>query len=102
MHNANAHSPTPYSPHLSPSPPFTPALAVVGYAQVSTDLQREEETSKTQVELIERYCVEEGYRLVKMSNYDGMSGTLPLEQRPGGRRLLELWHLLWLVAQSNL
>ncbi len=75
---------------LSTSAPFTPALAVVGYARVSTDLQREKETIKTQVDLIERYCVERGCRLVEMISDDGVSGTLPLEQRPGGRRLLEL------------
>ncbi len=75
---------------LPTSAPFTPALAVVGYARVSTDLQREKETIKTQVELIERYCVEKGHRLVEIICDDGVSGTLPLEQRPGGRRLLEL------------
>lgn len=88
----------PRSPTLSPastalSPvcaPFAPALAVVGYARVSTDLQRERETILTQTELIERYCVERGHRLVEMICDDGVSGTLPLEQRPGGQRLLEL------------
>ena len=68
----------------------TPALAVVGYARVSTDLQREKETIKTQVELIERLCVEKGYRLIEMICDDGVSGTLPLANRPGGARLLEL------------
>lgn len=72
------------------SAPFAPALAVVGYARVSTDLQREKESIKTQVDLIERYCVERGYKLVETIQDDGVSGTLPLEQRPGGRRLLEL------------
>ena len=88
----NAHTPlrSPSTCPYSVSAPFTPSLAVVGYARVSTDLQREKETIKTQVELIERYCIEKGYRLVEMICDDGVSGTLSLEQRPGGQRLLEL------------
>ena len=82
-------SPQP-APPLPAPPSHTPALAVVGYARVSTDLQREKETIKTQVELIERLCVEKGYRLVEMICDDGVSGTLPLASRPGGARLLEL------------
>ena len=96
MHDALTVIQTPVSfpvpaPEQLPSPTsHTPALAVVGYARVSTDLQREKETIKTQVELIERFCIEKGYKLLEMICDDGVSGTLSLEQRPGGARLLEL------------
>lgn len=71
MQNVQTPSTTLILPAFSASAPFTPALAVVGYARVSTELQREKETIKTQVE---RYCVERGYRLVEMICDDGVSG----------------------------
>ena len=61
---------------------------VVGYARVSTDLQREKESIRTQVECIERECLSRGWRLGEVYCDDGVSGTLPLEARPAGARLL--------------
>ncbi len=46
------------------SPLVTP-LRVCGYARVSTDLQREKETIRTQVELIEKFCATNGHTLVE-------------------------------------
>ena len=61
---------------------------VVGYARVSTDLQREKESIRTQIECIERECLSRGWRLGEVYCDDGVSGTLPLEARPAGARLL--------------
>jgi site-specific DNA recombinase len=61
---------------------------VAGYARVSTDLQREKETIRTQVELIEKHCKELGYTLTEIYCDDGVSGTIHLEDRPEGARLL--------------
>ena len=62
---------------------------VVGYARVSTDLQREKESIKTQLELIERYCEQNGLTLVETICDDGVSGTIPLPERAGGAKLLQ-------------
>ena len=61
---------------------------VVGYAWVSTDLQREKESIRTQIECIEAECRKRGWRLGEVYCDDGVSGTLPLEARPAGARLL--------------
>ncbi len=61
---------------------------VVGYARVSTDLQREKESIRTQIECIEAECRARGWRLGEVYCDDGVSGTLPLEARPAGARLL--------------
>ena len=71
---------------LSQQNPLSPI--VVGYARVSTDLQREKESIRTQVECIERECLSRGWRLGEVYCDDGVSGTLPLEARPAGARLL--------------
>ena len=62
--------------------------SVVGYARVSTDLQREKESIRTQIECIEGECQKRGWRLGEVYCDDGVSGTLPLEARPAGARLL--------------
>jgi len=62
---------------------------VVGYARVSTELQREKQTIKTQEELICQFCEEQGYNLLRTYCEDGVSGTVPMEDRPQGKRLLE-------------
>ena len=71
---------------LAQQNPLSPI--VVGYARVSTDLQREKESIRTQVECIERECLSRGWRLGEVYCDDGISGTLPLEARPAGARLL--------------
>ena len=65
-------------------------MKVAGYARVSTDLQKEKETIKTQIELIERLCEAQGHTLVETFCDDGVSGTLPLDARPAGRRAAPL------------
>ena len=68
--------------------PILGAPTVVGYARVSTDLQREKESIRTQIECIEAECRARGWRLGEVYCDDGVSGTLPLEARPAGARLL--------------
>ena len=85
--NPNPHAPTSTSSRTEVPQPLTP-LRVVGYARVSTDQQREKETIRTQVDLIEKFCVTNGYTLVETFSDDGVSGTTHLGERPAGARLL--------------
>ena len=59
------------------------------YLRVSSEEQRDSETIQIQVEFLEQY--RELYELEVVETYadDGISGTVPLHQRPEGRRLLE-------------
>src|SRR5918994_283011 len=59
------------------------------YLRVSSDEQRERESIKTQREFFEQYC--KLYELEVAETYadDGVSGTIPLHERPEGMRLLE-------------
>jgi len=63
-------------------------MRVAGYARVSTDLQRDNQTIKTQVELIEKFCSDRGFTLIETYSDDGVTGTLHLHERPAGRRLI--------------
>src|SRR5215211_5484127 len=57
--------------------------------RVSSEEQRERETIEIQDEFLSQYC--DLYELEVAETYkdDGMSGTIPLHERPEGRRLLE-------------
>src|SRR5215207_5737925 len=59
------------------------------YLRVSSDEQRERESIKTQREFFEQYC--KLYELEVTETYadDGVSGTMPVQERPEGRWLLE-------------
>ncbi len=81
------HAPVSTSSRTDLMLPTTP-LRVCGYARVSTDLQREKETIRTQVELIEKFCTSNGHTLVETFSDDGISGTTHLCDRPAGARLL--------------
>lgn len=80
--------PNTFPPSLSTITPPRAPLRVAGYARVSTDLQREKESIRTQVELIEQFCAANGHTLVEVYCDDGVSVTTHLHQRPGGARLL--------------
>lgn len=63
---------------------------VVTYERVSSEDQRERQTIKTQTEEIaRRLALEVGVELVQRYVDDGVSGTVPMCERPAGRRLLE-------------
>ena len=81
------HASTPTNSRTNLTPPAAP-LRDCGYARVSTDLQREKETIRTQVELIEKFCKTQGHTLVETFSDDGVSGTTHLQDRPAGARLL--------------
>src|ERR687890_1800233 len=59
------------------------------YLRVSSEEQRERETIEIQVEFLNEYC--RLYELEVVDTYadDGVSGTIPLHERPEGKRLLE-------------
>ena len=68
-------------------------IRVALYPRVSSDEQRDNQTIRTQVDILERWIEqnEETIEVVGMINDDdGVSGTLPLHERPGGRKILAL------------
>src|SRR5437773_2906040 len=59
------------------------------YLRVSTEEQRERQSIATQRDFAERYCTLHEIPVAGFYADDGVTGTLPLEQRPEGARLLE-------------
>jgi site-specific DNA recombinase len=64
-------------------------MAVGIYLRVSTEEQRERQSIVTQREFGERYCQLHRLPIHAMYPDDGVSGTVPLEGRTAGRRVLE-------------
>lgn len=58
------------------------------YLRVSTAEQRQRETIATQREITRAFCERQGIEVVEVYEDDGVSGTIPLDQRPAGARLL--------------
>jgi len=58
------------------------------YARVSSLEQTRNETIKTQIEALERHCQAHGLAVQEVYADDGVTGTIPLEARPEGARLL--------------
>jgi site-specific DNA recombinase len=62
---------------------------VATYERVSSDDQRERETIKTQTDQLDRWLEREpDVEIVARFSDDGVSGTRPLAERPGGQALL--------------
>ena len=61
---------------------------VVAYARVSSDEQRRNETIRTQQEFLAKYADLHQIAVARWYLDDGVTGTLPLEQRPSGGQLL--------------
>jgi len=59
------------------------------YLRVSSEEQRDAGTIQTQREFLESYCQLHGLEVAQTYADDGVSGTIPLHERPEGRRLLE-------------
>ena len=57
--------------------------------RVSTDEQRERETIGLQRAFLAEFCKLYGLEVHEIYADDGVSGTVPLHERPEGRRLLE-------------
>ena len=64
-------------------------MAVGTYLRVSTDEQRERQSIRTQRDEVLRYCARQGLEIFAEFADDGISGTVPFNDRPAGRRLLE-------------
>jgi site-specific DNA recombinase len=67
------------------TPPRPTATAV--YLRVSSEEQRERQTIATQREFIARWCAKEQVSPSEWYADDGISGTIPVEQRPSSQRL---------------
>jgi site-specific DNA recombinase len=61
---------------------------VAAYLRVSSDEQRENQTIKTQEDAIRRYAEMLGLEIFHWYRDDGVSGTVPMAQRPAGKILL--------------
>lgn len=59
------------------------------YLRVSSEEQRERQTILTQRNLAERYCILNEITIYSWYADDGVSGTIPLDQRPEGLRLIQ-------------
>lgn len=58
------------------------------YCRVSTEDQAERQTIQAQLDFLRQFCRLYGLTIAGEYLDDGISGTVPLEQRPEGRRLL--------------
>ncbi|MGC9998475.1 MAG: recombinase family protein [Bryobacteraceae bacterium] len=58
------------------------------YLRVSTEEQRERQSIATQREFGERYCQLHSLAVSRVFADDGVSGTIPLDQRPDGSQIL--------------
>ncbi len=66
-------------------------MRAVGYVRVSTDEQAREGASLgAQQAHLAAHCAGKGIELVEVVADDGVSAGIPLDRRPGGRRLLSL------------
>ena len=81
---------------------------VATYERVSSDDQRERETIKTQTDVLDRWLGREpDVHLVERYRDDGVSGTIALQDRPAGGRLLRdaaagLFNELWVFKTDRL
>lgn len=62
---------------------------VAVYCRVSTDEQQERGTIENQLEFARKYCDLHQLEIFDFYKDDGITGTLPLEDRPESKRLLE-------------
>jgi len=59
------------------------------YCRVSSEEQQERGTIQNQIEFAEKYCDLHKLEIVKWYKDDGVTGTIPLEDREEGRKLLK-------------
>lgn len=64
-------------------------LRVALYARVSTDEQAENDNLKPQIEFLQQWAALYKFEVAGLYIDDGVSGTIPLGDRPDGRRLLD-------------
>lgn len=58
------------------------------YARVSSEEQARRESIETQIHVAQQQCEREGITLTHIYRDEGVSGTVPFEQRPGGKQVL--------------
>jgi site-specific DNA recombinase len=59
------------------------------YQRVSSEEQRDRETIELQRDFLEQYCNLHELEVADVYEDNGVSGTIPVHERPEGRRLLE-------------
>src|ERR1700688_785291 len=64
-------------------------MAVAVYLRVSTDEQRERQSINTQRDFAERDCALHNLAAFRVYSDDGVSRTIPVEQRPEGGQILK-------------
>lgn len=64
-------------------------LEVVVYCRVSSEDQQERETIENQIEFATKFCDLHSYKINGWYKDDGVTGTIPLDSRPDGARLIE-------------
>ena len=64
-------------------------MAVAVYLRVSTDEQRERQSIATQRDFGERFCSLHALTVYQVYEDDGVSGTIPFDQRPAGSQVLQ-------------
>lgn len=58
------------------------------YCRVSSEIQKERASIETQRQFATQYCCAQGIEVVDVFADDGVSGTIPLSERPEGARML--------------
>src|ERR1022692_3170003 len=71
------------------APQSNRSMPVALYLRVSTDEQRERQSIVTQREFGQRYCELHQLPVYEAFADDGVSGTVSIETRPSGKRMLE-------------
>jgi site-specific DNA recombinase len=64
-------------------------IKVAVYGRVSTDEQREKQTIETQIEKAKDFCKLHEFEIHDFYLDEGISGVIPFDERPEGKRLLE-------------
>lgn len=73
----------------SPSGHSPQPARIASYLRVSSEEQRERETIEIQNKFLDEYCRLYELEVAEVYADDGVSGTVPLHERPAGRRLLK-------------
>ena len=63
--------------------------SAVAYCRVSSEKQEKDETIQNQIDFAENYCKLHNINLTRIYQDDGVTGTLPLEERTAGYELLQ-------------
>ena len=64
-------------------------MKVAIYCRVSTEDQAESKTIEIQVQFAQKYCELQQLEIYNFYLDDGVSGSIPVSERPGGRKLLD-------------